>query len=65
MALKAATNGICESFMAFNTNYNDTGLFGVYSVCKPENVEDMGWLVMNECTRCAPRRRPGSPRSSH
>jgi predicted Zn-dependent peptidase len=31
---RAAINGIAESVMAFNTNYKDTGLFGVYAVAK-------------------------------
>jgi mitochondrial-processing peptidase subunit beta len=51
LALKAASTGIAESFMAFNTNYNDTGLFGVYATCKPDQANDLGWLVVNETTR--------------
>lgn len=31
---RAAINDIAESVMAFNTNYKDTGLFGVYAVAK-------------------------------
>ncbi|KAL8475797.1 hypothetical protein ACS0TY_028452 [Phlomoides rotata] len=31
---RAAINEIAESLMAFNTNYKDTGLFGVYAVAK-------------------------------
>ena len=27
-----ASEGLADSFMAFNTNYHDTGLFGVYGV---------------------------------
>ena len=27
-----AIEGLADSFMAFNTNYHDTGLFGVYGV---------------------------------
>lgn len=27
-------NEIAESMMAFNTNYKDTGLFGVYAIAK-------------------------------
>jgi hypothetical protein len=34
LAQKVAINGIAESVMAFNTNYKDTGLFGVYAVAK-------------------------------
>lgn len=51
MAVKAASNDICESFMAFNTNYHDTGLFGVYATCEPTAAQDMSWLIMNEVTR--------------
>lgn len=31
---KVAINEVAESYMAFNTNYKDTGLFGVYAVAK-------------------------------
>lgn len=31
---RVAINEIAESIMAFNTNYKDTGLFGVYAVAK-------------------------------
>jgi predicted Zn-dependent peptidase len=31
---RVAINGIAESVMTFNTNYKDTGLFGVYAVAK-------------------------------
>jgi hypothetical protein len=27
-----AVEGLADAFMAFNTNYHDTGLFGVYGV---------------------------------
>ena len=30
IAQKFAANGLGNSYMAFNTNYHDTGLFGVY-----------------------------------
>lgn len=46
-----STNDIAESFMAFNTNYNDTGLFGVYASCEPKAAGDLSWLIMNEVTR--------------
>lgn len=29
-----AINEVAESMMAFNTNYKDIGLFGVYAVAK-------------------------------
>jgi hypothetical protein len=31
---RVAIDEIAESMMAFNTNYKDTGLFGVYAVAK-------------------------------
>ena len=31
---RVATDEVAESMMAFNTNYKDTGLFGVYAVAK-------------------------------
>ncbi|KAJ0973896.1 hypothetical protein J5N97_015861 [Dioscorea zingiberensis] len=34
LAHKCAINDVAESIMAFNTNYEDTGLFGVYAVAK-------------------------------
>ncbi len=29
---KIATDELADAFMAFNTNYHDSGLFGVYAV---------------------------------
>lgn len=37
-----AINEIAESVMAFNTNYKDTGLFGVYAEAK---VSDFRFMV--------------------
>ena len=34
LAQRVGINEIAESMMAFNTNYKDTGLFGVYAVAK-------------------------------
>lgn len=34
MAQKIAANDLAESVMAFNSNYSDSGLFGVYAVAK-------------------------------
>ena len=36
MAQRVAINGLADSYMAFNTNYHDTGLFGVYATCNPK-----------------------------
>eukprot|EP00442_Polarella_glacialis_P003066 CAMPEP_0115057212 /NCGR_PEP_ID=MMETSP0227-20121206/5632_1 /TAXON_ID=89957 /ORGANISM="Polarella glacialis, Strain CCMP 1383" /LENGTH=519 /DNA_ID=CAMNT_0002441989 /DNA_START=81 /DNA_END=1640 /DNA_ORIENTATION=- len=34
-----------ESCAAFNTSYSDSGLFGVYGVCKPEKAGDMAKAI--------------------
>jgi hypothetical protein len=43
MAQRVAINGLADSYMAFNTNYHDTGLFGVYATCDPKKqpVDDL------------------------
>ena len=43
-----ATNELANSIMAFNTNYHDTGLFGVYATADPKtsNLEDLCWGIM-------------------
>ncbi|CAI5527888.1 unnamed protein product [Closterium sp. Naga37s-1] len=51
LAQKVAANGLCERFMAFNTNYSDTGLFGVYACAKPDHLDDLAWAMMHEITR--------------
>eukprot|EP00879_Flechtneria_rotunda_P000964 GHRR01001097.1.p1 GENE.GHRR01001097.1~~GHRR01001097.1.p1 ORF type:complete len:500 (+),score=170.79 GHRR01001097.1:81-1580(+) len=48
---KIATNQLADAYMAFNTNYHDTGLFGVYTVTDRERSQDLSWVVMNEITR--------------
>jgi predicted Zn-dependent peptidase len=34
LAQKVGANGLAENVQAFNTNYNDAGLFGVYATAK-------------------------------
>ncbi|CAI5939935.1 unnamed protein product [Closterium sp. NIES-64] len=51
LAQKVAANSLCERFMAFNTNYSDTGLFGVYACAKPDHLDDLAWAMMHEITR--------------
>lgn len=34
LAQSVGINELAESMMSFNTNYKDTGLFGVYAVAK-------------------------------
>uniref|UniRef100_A0A2P2KM36 Uncharacterized protein MANES_02G053700 n=1 Tax=Rhizophora mucronata TaxID=61149 RepID=A0A2P2KM36_RHIMU len=38
LAQRVAIDEIADSMMAFNTNYRDTGLFGVYAVAKVKNT---------------------------
>jgi mitochondrial-processing peptidase subunit beta len=48
---RIALDELADSFMAFNTNYHDTGLFGVYAVTDGERVEDLSYVVMNELSK--------------
>uniref|UniRef100_A0A383V9I9 mitochondrial processing peptidase n=1 Tax=Tetradesmus obliquus TaxID=3088 RepID=A0A383V9I9_TETOB len=48
---KIATDELADAFMAFNTNYHDTGLFGVYAVTDRERSQDLSWVLMNEITK--------------
>lgn len=52
LAETVAANGLANSFMAFNTNYHDTGLFGVYAVADPHasDLEDLCWTIMRNVT---------------
>ncbi|KAL4550904.1 hypothetical protein Ndes2526B_g08997 [Nannochloris sp. 'desiccata'] len=53
LAQTVAANGLAESYMAFNTNYQDTGLFGVYAVADPHesDLEDLCWTIMRNVTK--------------
>ncbi|KVH97718.1 hypothetical protein Ccrd_000180 [Cynara cardunculus var. scolymus] len=46
-----AINEIAESMMAFNTNYKDTGLFGVYAVAKADCLDDVAFAIMQEISK--------------
>ena len=49
MAQLIASNKLANSYMAFNTNYHDSGLFGVYAVAdKHADLADLAWLIMHE-----------------
>jgi predicted Zn-dependent peptidase len=48
---KIATDELADAFMAFNTNYHDTGLFGVYAVTDRDRSQDLSWVLMNEITK--------------
>ncbi|KAK9665259.1 hypothetical protein RND81_14G100800 [Saponaria officinalis] len=48
---RVAINEIAQSIMAFNTNYRDIGLFGVYAVAKPDCLDDLAWAIMHEISK--------------
>ncbi|KAJ8686290.1 hypothetical protein QAD02_022084 [Eretmocerus hayati] len=48
LARIAASGELCHSFQSFNTCYKDTGLWGVYFVCEPMQIEDMVWNIQQE-----------------
>ncbi|KAJ6371251.1 hypothetical protein OIU77_001702 [Salix suchowensis] len=51
LAQRVGIDEIAESMMAFNTNYKDTGLFGVYAVAKPDCLDDLAWAIMHETSK--------------
>ncbi|EYU34612.1 hypothetical protein ABFS82_11G119300 [Erythranthe guttata] len=55
LAQRVGINEIAESMMAFNTNYKDTGLFGVYAVAKPDCLDDLAYAIMYEITKLSYR----------
>uniref|UniRef100_A0A7N0T942 mitochondrial processing peptidase n=1 Tax=Kalanchoe fedtschenkoi TaxID=63787 RepID=A0A7N0T942_KALFE len=55
LAQRVGINEIAESMMAFNTNYKDTGLFGVYAVAKPDCVDDLAYAIMYEISKLSYR----------
>ncbi|GAA0162268.1 metalloprotease [Lithospermum erythrorhizon] len=48
---RVSINEVAESMMAFNTNYKDTGLFGVYAVAQPEYLDDLAYIIMNSLSK--------------
>ncbi|KAI4352489.1 hypothetical protein L6164_006738 [Bauhinia variegata] len=51
LAQRVGINEVAESMMAFNTNYKDTGLFGVYAVAKSDCLDDLAYAIMYETTK--------------
>ena len=44
-----AANNLCTSYQAFNTNYHDTGLFGIIATAdKTAAIDDLSWAIMHE-----------------
>lgn len=48
MAAICASDNFCHSFQSFNTNYTDTGLWGVYYVAEPMELESMTFTIQSE-----------------
>lgn len=46
-----ASEGLADAFMAFNTNYHDSGLFGVYGVTDRERCEDFAAAALSSMTK--------------
>ncbi|KAG1669068.1 hypothetical protein FOA52_003986 [Chlamydomonas sp. UWO 241] len=46
-----ASEGLADAFMAFNTNYHDSGLFGVYGVTDRARCNDLAFAIMNGMTK--------------
>ncbi|KAK7389339.1 hypothetical protein VNO78_24250 [Psophocarpus tetragonolobus] len=55
LAQRVGINEVAESMMAFNTNYKDTGLFGVYAVAKKDCLDDLSYAIMHATTKLAYR----------
>uniref|UniRef100_A0A0A9DW84 Peptidase M16 C-terminal domain-containing protein n=1 Tax=Arundo donax TaxID=35708 RepID=A0A0A9DW84_ARUDO len=44
---RGISNGnLAESLMAFNTNYRDTGIFGIYTTALVKFVAQSSWFVL-------------------
>lgn len=51
LAMRLSQGGLAKSFMAFNSNYHDAGLFGLYAVTEEKrNLDDLAWVMMKEMT---------------
>lgn len=46
-----SSNRLARSISAFNTQYSDTGLFGLYAVAEPHAVRDLSYHMTEEITR--------------
>ncbi|KAK7304553.1 hypothetical protein VNO77_42434 [Canavalia gladiata] len=53
LAQRVGIDEVAESMMAFNINYKDTGLFGVYAVAKKDCLDDLCYAIMYETTKLA------------
>ncbi|XP_047520409.1 mitochondrial-processing peptidase subunit beta [Pieris napi] len=48
LARAASIENLCHSFQSFNTCYKDTGLWGIYFVSEPMQIEDMLYNIQSE-----------------
>ncbi|CAL9755353.1 unnamed protein product [Musa acuminata subsp. burmannicoides] len=53
LARRVGTDDLAENIMAFNTNYRDIGLFGVYSIASPKCLRELSCVLMDEIKRLA------------
>jgi processing peptidase subunit beta len=53
LAELVATEGLADSFAAFHTAYNETGLFGIHWVGQNERTDDMACESLQELVRLA------------
>mmetsp|Transcript_550 Transcript_550/g.811 ORF Transcript_550/g.811 Transcript_550/m.811 type:complete len:463 (+) Transcript_550:32-1420(+) len=51
MGQDIAENELAYSYSTFNTNYKDTGLFGVYLVCPDNKLDDAMWYTLDNMVR--------------
>jgi len=48
LASKSAEANLCHSFHSFNTNYTDSGLWGIYFVAEPLQIDDTVHQIQSE-----------------
>lgn len=48
LARASSAEGLCHSFQSFNTCYKDTGLWGIYFVSEPLQIDDMLFNIQGE-----------------
>lgn len=54
LAQRLSANGLASSYTAFNTNYNDCGLFGVHATSDSfDHLDDMAWAIMKDVATLA------------
>ncbi|MCL7041893.1 hypothetical protein MKW94_025513 [Papaver nudicaule] len=55
LAQRVGIDVIAENMRAFNINYKDAGLFGVYATCNPDCLDDLGYAIMYEVSKLSYR----------